>query len=63
LFWIHGGGFSAGNGIAQDGYNGANFARFGDVVAAERARPGSGDRRGFAVHSPSPAVGPRQWSS
>jgi para-nitrobenzyl esterase len=32
LFWIHGGGFTAGNGIEQDGYNGENFARFGDVV-------------------------------
>jgi para-nitrobenzyl esterase len=32
MFWIHGGGFSAGNGIEQDGYNGENFARFGDVV-------------------------------
>jgi len=32
LFWIHGGGFTAGNAIEQDGYNGENFARFGDVV-------------------------------
>lgn len=32
LFWIHGGGFTNGNGIEQDGYNGENFARFGDVV-------------------------------
>ncbi|MBV9759925.1 MAG: carboxylesterase/lipase family protein [Acidobacteriaceae bacterium] len=32
LFWIHGGGFINGNGIEQDGYNGENFARFGDVV-------------------------------
>ena len=32
LFWIHGGGFVNGNGIEQDGYNGENFARFGDVV-------------------------------
>jgi len=32
LFWIHGGGFTAGNGIEQDGYDGENFARFGDVV-------------------------------
>jgi para-nitrobenzyl esterase len=32
LFWIHGGGFTAGNGIEQDGYNGENFARFGDLV-------------------------------
>ncbi len=32
LFWIHGGGYTAGNGIEQDGYNGENFARFGDVV-------------------------------
>jgi para-nitrobenzyl esterase len=32
MFWIHGGGFTAGNGIEQDGYHGENFARFGDVV-------------------------------
>ena len=32
LFWIHGGGFTNGNGIEQDGYNGENLARFGDVV-------------------------------
>jgi para-nitrobenzyl esterase len=32
LFWIHGGGFVNGNGIEQDGYNGENFARFGDLV-------------------------------
>jgi para-nitrobenzyl esterase len=32
MFWIHGGGYTAGNGIEQDGYNGENFARLGDVV-------------------------------
>jgi para-nitrobenzyl esterase len=32
LFWLHGGGFTNGNGIEQDGYNGENLARFGDVV-------------------------------
>jgi para-nitrobenzyl esterase len=32
MFWIHGGGFTAGNGIEQDGYNGENFARFGNAV-------------------------------
>ncbi|HUA59577.1 MAG TPA: carboxylesterase family protein, partial [Verrucomicrobiae bacterium] len=32
LFWIHGGGFTNGNGIEQDGYNGENFARFGNAV-------------------------------
>src|SRR5262249_31621033 len=32
LFWIHGGGFVNGNGIEQDGYNGENLARLGDIV-------------------------------
>jgi para-nitrobenzyl esterase len=32
LFWLHGGGFTNGNGIEHDGYNGENLARFGDVV-------------------------------
>ena len=32
MFWIHGGGFTAGNGIEHDGYNGENLARLGDVV-------------------------------
>jgi len=32
MFWLHGGGFTNGNGIEQDGYNGENFCRFGDVV-------------------------------
>jgi para-nitrobenzyl esterase len=32
MFWIHGGGFTNGNAIEQDGYNGENLARFGDVV-------------------------------
>jgi para-nitrobenzyl esterase len=32
IFWIHGGGFTNGNGIEQDGYNGENLARLGNVV-------------------------------
>lgn len=32
LVWLHGGGFTNGNGIEQDGYSGENFARMGDVV-------------------------------
>jgi para-nitrobenzyl esterase len=32
LVWLHGGGFTNGNGIEQDGYNGENFARLGNVV-------------------------------
>jgi para-nitrobenzyl esterase len=32
MFWIHGGGFTAGNGIEQDGYHGENLARRGNVV-------------------------------
>jgi para-nitrobenzyl esterase len=32
MFWIHGGGFTNGNGIEHDGYNGENLARYGDIV-------------------------------
>lgn len=32
MLWLHGGGFTNGNGIEQDGYNGENFARFGNAV-------------------------------
>jgi para-nitrobenzyl esterase len=32
LLWLHGGGFTNGNGIEHDGYNGENLARLGDVV-------------------------------
>ncbi len=32
VVWLHGGGYSSGNAIEQDGYNGENLARFGDVV-------------------------------
>jgi para-nitrobenzyl esterase len=32
LLWLHGGGFTNGNGIEQDGYNGENLSRYGDVV-------------------------------
>ena len=32
LVWLHGGRFWRGNGIEQDGYNGENFSRYGDVV-------------------------------
>jgi para-nitrobenzyl esterase len=32
LFWLHGGGFTNGNAIEHDGYNGENLARSGDVV-------------------------------
>jgi para-nitrobenzyl esterase len=32
LFWMHGGGFTNGNGIEHDGYNGENISRLGDVV-------------------------------
>lgn len=32
LVWLHGGGFAKGNGIEQDGYNGENIARRGDIV-------------------------------
>jgi len=32
LVWLHGGGFTNGNGIEQDGYNGASLCRNHDVV-------------------------------
>ena len=32
IVWLHGGGFTNGNGIEQDGYNGENLARKGDIV-------------------------------
>lgn len=32
LVWLHGGGWTKGNGIEQDGYHGENISRYGDVV-------------------------------
>jgi para-nitrobenzyl esterase len=32
LVWIHGGSYTSGNGIEQDGYNGENLAHHGDIV-------------------------------
>ena len=32
MVWLHGGGFTFGNAIEQDGYGGENFARHGDIV-------------------------------
>lgn len=32
LVWLHGGGFSSGNGIEQDGYSGENLSRKGNIV-------------------------------
>ncbi|TVP50183.1 MAG: carboxylesterase/lipase family protein, partial [Mongoliibacter sp.] len=32
LVWLHGGGFTNGNGIEQDGYHGENIAKNGDIV-------------------------------
>ena len=32
IVWLHGGGFTNGNAIEQDGYDGENFARLGNVV-------------------------------
>lgn len=32
LVWLHGGGFTQGNGIEQDSYDGENIARYGDIV-------------------------------
>ncbi|MDO5420307.1 MAG: carboxylesterase family protein [Bacteroides sp.] len=32
LVWLHGGGYSRGNGVEQDGYMGENFARKADIV-------------------------------
>lgn len=32
LVWLHGGGYTNGNGIEQDGYHGENISREGDIV-------------------------------
>jgi len=32
LVWLHGGGYTSGNSIEHDGYNGENLSRFGDIV-------------------------------
>ena len=32
MVWLHGGGYTNGNAIEQDGYNGENLARKGDIV-------------------------------
>lgn len=32
LVWLHGGGFSSGNSIEQNGYGGENLARYGNIV-------------------------------
>lgn len=32
MFWLHGGGYTNGNGIEQDGYDGENLAHKGDIV-------------------------------
>ena len=32
LVWLHGGGFTSGNAIEQDGYHGENISRYGDIV-------------------------------
>lgn len=32
LLWMHGGGWTSGNSIEHDGYNGENLARLGDIV-------------------------------
>ena len=32
IVWLHGGGFSSGNAIEQNGYGGENLAKYGDVV-------------------------------
>ncbi|WP_026260528.1 carboxylesterase/lipase family protein [Spirosoma luteum] len=32
VVWLHGGGFTTGNGIEQDGYHGENLSRLGNIV-------------------------------
>lgn len=32
MVWLHGGGYTNGNGIEQDGYCGENLSRYGDIV-------------------------------
>lgn len=32
LVWLHGGGFTNGSGIEQDGYHGENISKYGDII-------------------------------
>ncbi|MDH6309056.1 para-nitrobenzyl esterase [Dysgonomonas sp. PFB1-18] len=32
IVWLHGGGYTRGNGFEQDGYHGENIVRYGDIV-------------------------------
>lgn len=32
MVWLHGGGYTNGNGIEQDGYHGANISKYGNIV-------------------------------
>ena len=32
LVWLHGGGYTNGNGIEQDGYHGGNISKYGNIV-------------------------------
>ena len=44
IVWLHGGGFSSGNAIEQDGYGGENLSRYGDI---DRRRVDAVYRAGF----------------
>ena len=59
LVWLHGGGFANGNGIEHDGYNGENFARFGDVGLRARSTTASA-RSATATWPASAARGSRR---
>ena len=41
MFWIHGGGFTSGNAIEQDGYHGENFASAAAMSSSARSTTGS----------------------
>lgn len=67
LVWLHGGGFTQGNGIEQDSYDGENIARYGDIVFCSvnhrLGALGFSDLAGAAVKSTATRATPGCWTS